>query len=321
MTQSSTQSMIMGKAYEYACVCALEERVSHIRPVMVTENSSLKIAQDCFEKIGDIDKQNMRKSALAGIDVIVQMEPRILEDGTDILTISLQPDNIAKTGDIRDVIIIRRSIRWEIGISVKHNHAALKHSRLSQHIDFGKEWFQKPCSQTYFESIKPVFNKLIQFKKKGMAWPDIQNKEDSVYLPLLNAFMQEFETLFLYHNKIITSGIITYLLASNGKDYYKLIHHNNHKTTVMPFNIGGTLNQSSSISKPKIRIPKIKLPTKIIDLSFKENSKTTIILTMDEGWAISFRIHNASTYVEPSLKFDIQLLGQPANSFYFDVNW
>jgi hypothetical protein len=42
---------------------------------------------------------------------------------------------------------------------------------------------------------------------------------------------------------------------------------------------------------------------------------------MDNGWAISFRIHNASKLVETSLKFDIQLLGQPANLFYLDVKW
>jgi len=42
---------------------------------------------------------------------------------------------------------------------------------------------------------------------------------------------------------------------------------------------------------------------------------------MDNGWAISFRIHSASTIVEPSLKFDIQLVGQPANLFFIDVAW
>ncbi|MBQ7367610.1 MAG: HaeIII family restriction endonuclease [Spirochaetaceae bacterium] len=30
-------------------------------------------------------------------------------------------------------------------------------------------------------------------------------------------------------------------------------------------------------------------------------------------WALSLRIHNASGWVEPSLKFDIQLIGVPNN--------
>ena len=204
---------------------------------------------------------------------------------------------------------------------MKHNHAALKHSRLSQHIDFGNDWFNVPCSKSYFATIKPIFDRLSKLKATKTAWSALLDKEDDVYIPLLNAFMSELNLLFSEHNTKVTSGIISYLLGSNGKDYYKLIHHNNHKTTVMPFNVSGTLNQKSNTSDPKIKIPKIKLPTRIIELAYKENSKTTVILTMDNGWAISFRIHNASTIVEPSLKFDIQLIGQPADLFYIDVDW
>ena len=156
---------------------------------------------------------------------------------------------------------------------------------------------------------------------KECLWKDIYKKEDVVYGPILNAFIKEFSRLFIKHNQKITIGIINYLLGSNGNDYYKLIHYNNHITRIVPFNISGTLNQSTEKSKPKIKIPKINLPTKIIDLSFKEDSKTTVILTMNNGWSISFRIHNASTKVEASLKFDIQLQGQPADLFYIDTNW
>jgi hypothetical protein len=72
---------------------------------------------------------------------------------------------------------------------------------------------------------------------------------------------------------------------------------------------------------PEKRIPKIKLPTRIIELKLKANVKTTAILTMDNGWAMSFRIHNASLKVEPSLKFDVQLVGRPESLWYFDVQW
>jgi hypothetical protein len=34
----------------------------------------------------------------------------------------------------------------------------------------------------------------------------------------------------------ITAELIKYIIGSNGKDYYKLIHNNNHTTTVIPFN-------------------------------------------------------------------------------------
>ncbi len=316
------ESGILGKAYEYACLEALYESIKDIRPVEIIKNPSFSIAKNCFERISDTEKSSMEKSAFAGIKVIMEMEPKIAEDGRDKLTISLQADNIAKSGDIRDIIIIRRSVEWEIGISVKHNHAALKHSRLSQHIDFGKEWFQTPCSVEYFNDITPIFKFLTSLKEKGELWKNIRNKEDVVYTPILKAFMKEFHRLFTQYNQKITKGIINYLLGSNGNDYYKLIHYDNDcKTRVIPFNIKGTLNQSANKTKPKIKIPKIPLPSRIIELCFKEESKTTIVLTMNNGWAISFRIHNASSYVEPSLKFDIQLQGQPADLFYIDTKW
>ncbi|MDO7253753.1 HaeIII family restriction endonuclease [Helicobacter cappadocius] len=72
---------------------------------------------------------------------------------------------------------------------------------------------------------------------------------------------------------------------------------------------------------PKIIIPEIELPTRIIEIAFKNNSKTTVILTMDNGWSISFRIHNASSKIEPSLKFDIQLQSKPENIFYINKQW
>ncbi|MDR2122992.1 MAG: HaeIII family restriction endonuclease [Flavobacteriaceae bacterium] len=33
------------------------------------------------------------------------------------------------------------------------------------------------------------------------------------------------------------------------------------------------------------------------------------------------RIHNASTKVEPSLKFDINLIGQPQSLYSHHLNW
>lgn len=318
---NTIKSTIYGKAYEYACILAICEIVTKYRNVEIEPNESLIIAKERYQKeITARDRQEMQLSAKSGIMAIIEMEPRIIEDGKDVLSLSLQPDNVAtQNGDIRDVLIIRRSIKWEIGISVKHNHAALKHSRLSPHVDFGKEWMNHSCSKRYFSEIKPIFDKLQKLKEQGKNWRDLSRKEDTVYVPILQAFGKEL--LFLNESKNITGNLVKYLIGSNGKDYYKLIHNNNHTTTIMPFNITGTLNMSASKTTPKIKIPKIKLPTRIIELVFKEKSKTTLILTMNNGWSISFRIHNASTKVEPSLKFDIQLISKPEDIFYLNRKW
>jgi hypothetical protein len=322
MTTSTIKSTIQGKAYEYACVLALQEIVSQIRPITIIENSSLEIAKNRYENDISTEKRSqMLLSAKSGIKAIIEMEPKIIEDGTDELSVSLQPDNIAtKLGDIRDILIIRRDIEWEIGVSVKHNHAALKHSRLSLQLDFGNIWVGVPCSQNYFETIKPIFERLRILQGNATRWSEMEDKETSVYMPLLNAFKAELENIN-ENNADMTAKLIKYLLGSNGKDYYKLIHNNNHTTTVIPFNIYGTLNQSANATRPVTTIPATLLPTRIIELSFKTNSQNTLILTMDNSWSISFRIHNASTTVEPSLKFDIKLNGQPTDLFYLNKVW
>ena len=164
-----------------------------------------------------------------------------------------------------------------------------------------------------------MFEYLADLKVKGKLWKEIADKENRVYVPLLNAFKKEF--ISLNQHSTISEELIKYLTGSGGKDYYKLIHHDNHSATIIPFNLFGTLNSSSSCFVPKIKIPTIEYPNRIIEFDFKENSKTTLILTMNNGWSVSFRIHNASSRVEPSLKFDIQLQSRPEEMFYINRAW
>ena len=162
---------------------------------------------------------------------------------------------------------------------------------------------------------------MTLLKKEQRKWSDVLNKSENIYLPILNAFIKELSSLHEKHKNIVAEKLVIYLIGSNGKDYYKMMHRNNKKVKIQPFNIYGTLNKKATNKEPSIKYKKIKFPTKIIDLSLKENSKTTVVLTMDNGWAITFRIHNAESKVVPSLKFDIQLLGQPAELYYKEVDW
>ena len=61
-----------------------------------------------------------------------------------------------------------------IGLSLKHNHFAVKHSRLAKSLDFGQKWFGMPCSEIYWSSVKPIFDYLAQQKNKN--WRDLPSK-------------------------------------------------------------------------------------------------------------------------------------------------
>jgi hypothetical protein len=131
--------------------------------------------------------------------------------------------------------------------------------------------------------------------------------------------MAEFKNIYL--NNDIMLRFVQYFLGSNGKDYYKLIHNKDRTIMIMPFNILGALNKPANIIKPKIVVPRMELPVQIIGLALQKNSKNTAILTMNSGWSISFRIHNAKKEIEPSLKFDIQLESRPKGLFYINKGW
>ena len=152
----SNQSNDKGRAYEYICLQTLYSEINHIRPAEIIENSSFHAAYRAWETIDINTQDTLVTSANAAVATLFDMEPMILEDDGDCLELFIQPDTKGEIGDVRDIIILRRDIRWEIGLSIKHNHFAVKHSRLASQLDFGDRWFGIPCSGRYWDDIAPI---------------------------------------------------------------------------------------------------------------------------------------------------------------------
>lgn len=302
---------IMGKAFEYACLKTIFEELKLNQEVVIDENSAVLIAKNFYSESESSEVEKMNLAAKAAVKVIVRLEPQLQNPNKNTpLFLSLQQDARGMAGDVRDVLCIRKQNEWEIGLSCKHNHFAVKHSRLSNTIDFGEQWFSKPCSQQYFDEIAPLFAELRQLKKEKALWRDIDKKDERFYMPLLNAFVDELRRLDKKYPNEIPAALITYLLGRN--DFYKVIANDANKTTqIQAYNIFGTLNRNSGNIKAETRIPQIKVPNIIFDVRYKPESKNTINITCDRGWAVSLRIHNASSKVEPSLKFDVNLISSP----------
>ena len=207
---------------------------------------------------------------------------------------------------MRDIFCIRRQNEWEIGLSCKHNHAAVKHSRLSRTIDFGELWFGIPCSESYFIEINPLFDELEELREQGELWRNISNKEERFYVQLLEVFIRELERLNQNNQGVIPERLLHYLLGRN--DFYKIITIDNRRVTqVQAFNMYGTLNRNAGRERPLINVQQLPMPTRFYNIGFKPGSRNTVLVALDNGWTISLRIHNARTEVEPSLKFDVQI--------------
>lgn len=141
-----------------------------------------------------------------------------------------------------------------------------------------------------------------------------------MYVPILKAFIEEINSQYQQH-KEIPSKLVEYLLGKF--DFYKVISIDNKRlTTIQGFNLHGTLNQDGVTNlKPSIEVPLVSLPTRIVKLDFVPGSTNKVELYMDEGWQFTFRIHNAATKVEPSLKFDIQIVGMPTAIITINCIW
>lgn len=314
-----------GKAYEYACLVALEKHLYRKKDgkVTIVDSDAYRTAHKAFQK-AEIEcvADNLMMAANAAARVITRLEPQ-LEYGNGALALVIQTDAQGIAGDVRDVVCIRGTNGWEIGISCKHNHHAVKHSRLSATIDFGSEWLGIPCSAEYFKTVVPIFNELRDMRAQAAAngrptplWNDIPDKIERYYRPILDAFLTEMQRL-ADSNQSVPSKLIEYMLGRY--DFYKVITDDKKRTTrVEAVNIAGTLNKPANGHRSIVDVARLKLPTRFYHMGMVPGSDNTVEIVCDEGWTLTMRIHNASSKIEPSLKFDVQLVSLP-NSVHAQV--
>ena len=175
----SNKSNNQGRGYEYVWIKILEEHLQKIMPVKILQNSSLDANKNAFETLTEEHKKIYKISAESAVETIFELEPRIFENLSEELSLKFLKDEFAIKGDVRDIVISRKN--FEIGLSIKHNHDAIKHSRLSPNIDFGAEWFENPCSKNYWQTVNPIFDRLKILKAQNLNWSDVEDKNNSVY--------------------------------------------------------------------------------------------------------------------------------------------
>lgn len=286
MTLTQTDS---GKAFEYQI--AVELGLYLDKPFL--ESTAKEVAKNSYLAHSPEEQDKIQKAANEAVVFICCHDERFKQ----AVSITLQDDKAGMKGDVRDVVV-NLVDGGTIGISAKNRHEAVKHSRLSDRIDFGKEWAEYPCSADYMKKIKPIFEDLRAKRKEGLLFRDIPDKENRYYLPVLMAFEDELRRLTEDYGQRFVTRMFQYLLGRH--DFYKVIKENGH-VAIHSFNIAGELKWGH----------KWKIPDRIDSITRKRNSSNTLIVSFTGGWQLSFRIHNASSKVEPSLKFDIQFIGMP----------
>lgn len=322
--------MDKGKAFEYTCARALAELVNskHGLSASLEENSSLNIARNCFTEVEQQDNvaaQKLVVAAQATANFLARTEPKLLRTEDSFfptVQISIQADAIGISGDVRDVLAVKRQAVgeeiWEIGLSCKHNHDAVKHQRISPAIDFGAQWLGNALNQEDFSELARIFNQIDADRETGhVNWNQIANKGQRYYMPSLQLIIDKIRSHPNQH--LLANHLLAYLIGNH--DFYKVIVHEaaNLASTslhILGFNLNGTLNQPTvDGTAPTERVARLRLPERVVNVELKPNSLNTLEIFFDGGWQISMRVHNATAILEKSLKMDVRLTGMPPQLF------
>ena len=227
-------------------------------------------------------------------------------------------------GDVRDVICVISNV-WEIGISCKHNHEALKHPRITRNFNFGQEWIGISCSDDFLNKMEKITAPLIEYGENNVLWRDVKEKFD-YYEQILDAYKEEIDRI-CKSNASAPSKLMAYWFGSH--DFYKIImEETKGNTKVEGFNMKGTLGRSLETGvAPTATVNRINYPNRLI-FSEREiksdltSSNTTLILYFDKGWTVSLRLHNKDSKASiTSLAWDIKLKGLPPEAYVNTRGW
>jgi hypothetical protein len=315
-----------GKAFEYAIIQQLQTQLTHHGfTVEQADSEPLTTAKNHFEAVSEQRQHNFLVGAGMGVEHVMTLEPH-LQAPLGKLRIQLQSASTGVEGDPRDVIVSSQEGDWEMGISCKHNHSDLKHSRLSTTIDFGDQWMDIPVSEAYWLGVKPIFEQLLALKQSNITrWEEWQPqhtkttrdqlKNQTFVIPVLQAFDAELQRLCKMPT--VSSALITYIVGI--KDYYQIMNYPTKKMAkVIAFNLHGKLGAPAAHNRERARVQKTKLPNSLISTVIRN---TTLEVYFDQGWNLKFRLHTASSRIEPSLKFAVGLCSTPTSAYVHSQRW
>jgi hypothetical protein len=286
-----------GKGFEWAVALAAKDRFG----IKLLHSDEARHAARCYSALPAAKQLTFRACAEKAVAYVADIE-KIGPDATG--SVGLSNDSAGAHGDVRDVIL-KLSGR-EIGISCKTNHEAFKHSRLSGKIDFVKKWgLGAGCSSEYWAAVRPIFTELAALRKQSSArkkWSELGDYQARYYIPVLDAWRTELLRVAGgddAESKLAASALCRYVIGKI--DFWKVISRPD-QVTLYAFNTQKSLGTSKTV-----------LPNRIIGIDTFDGSQYSMTVRMNEGYGFNFRLHNASSRVEPSLKFDVQSEGLPSH--------
>lgn len=148
--------------------------------------------------------------------------------------------------------------------------------------DFGEKLYDIPCSDTYWKTVVPIFEKLEKFQSS--SWKDLKDKEETIYTPLIEAFLKELKVAF--SKKGTVEKFFTSLEI---KKMYK--------------------KELTTLGVPIEFISHLQYPTRFVDyVTFLDKGFFDLFF---DRWSLRFTIQHVFVNVRPCLKLKVSLVGVP----------
>lgn len=298
-----TSQVQHGKGFEWAVALAAKERLG----IALIDSDEARHAASCYSELPAAKQQTFRACAEKAVAYVADIE-HLQSDASG--RVGLSQDSAGAHGDVRDVIL---SVNGrEIGISCKTNHEAFKHSRLSGKIDFVKKWgLGASCSEEYWAAVRPLFSELAGLRKQSSAqkkWSELGDYQARYYIPVLSAWRTELLRVAGgddAESKMAATALCRYVIGET--DFWKVISRPD-QVRLYAFNTQKSLGTNKTV-----------LPNRILGIDNHDGSQYSMTVRMNEGYQFNFRLHNASSRVEASLKFDVQSEGLPSHIHQHDI--
>ena len=292
-----------GKAFEYAIAQALCKELD----VPIIESPEFQKTKRSFELVTPKLQERFPRAASLAVRHIVDKESKNIASKVPT-GVWVASDSLGQKGDVRDVVIKCKDA--EFGISCKTNHDDFKHSRLSATANFVKKWGLDTagCSPEYWNAVSPLFAELKQIRKDSDStalWSDQEDVPERFYWQVLDAFEAELLRLTAPgapRASEVTKSLITYIIGNH--DFYKVISRP-EQVEIQGFNLNGTLSVS-----------KTRYPEHVIGIDRLNGGRYSKTVRFNRGFTFNFRIHSASSRVEPSLKFAVSAISLPPSEIY-----
>lgn len=297
----SKKSNRNGRAFEaivfYDLVKEIEKRKINCS---ITERGYTYHKQDMvfFNELSDGDEKDikLRDDYLKNVNLITKwLFKKFNLESCDSLILDKLPDDAGKEGDITDIrITVVKNYQYkDINLSLKNNSNALKHSRIAgvpQWLGIredSKEY--KMYIEKYNAIWNDIKNKIEEYNSKSSNKVTIYSQLDLIsknfkcndiyrrYYNLIKDFFIDFCS-----NPTRTNQLFRYLVGN--VEFYKIINKNKN------IHIAEYIN--------------ITPPTKV---TFGRNENNYLLLSFNNNWKISIRLHNGDDRLSPSLKVDAQL--------------